>query len=118
MVDNHSSSSQYGYFRNSDIGYYAWQSLVKGGMDYMGETGIYPAQSGNPDLSWEKTWTTNLALHLGFWNRINLDVELYNKKTTDMLMDVPQSYAVNGSGKPLGQYRSNGQPGCGSHGER
>ena len=83
---------------NSDIGYYAWQSLVKGGMDYMGETGIYPAQSGNPDLSWEKTWTTNLALHLGFWNRINLDVELYNKKTTDMLMDVPQSYAVNGSG--------------------
>ena len=83
---------------NSDIGYYAWQSLVKGGMDYMGETGIYPAQSGNPDLSWEKTWTTNLALHLGFWNRVNLDVELYNKKTTDMLMNVPQSYAVNGSG--------------------
>ena len=29
---------------NSDIGYYAWQSLVKGGMDYMGETGIYPAK--------------------------------------------------------------------------
>jgi len=83
---------------NSDIGYYAWQSLVKGGMDYMGETGIYPAQSGNSNLSWEKTWTTNLALHLGFWNRVNLDVELYNKKTTDMLMDVPQSYAVNGSG--------------------
>ena len=55
MVDNHSSSFlSTGTSGNSDIGYYAWQSLVKGGMDYMGETGIYPAQSGNPDLSWEK----------------------------------------------------------------
>lgn len=88
---------------NSEIGYYDAQSLVKGGMDYMGETGIYPSQNGNPDLSWEQTWSTNLALHLGFWNRLNLDVEVYNKKTTNMLMLVPQSYAVNGSGK----YRDN-----------
>lgn len=83
---------------NSEIGYYASQSLVKGGMDYMGETGLYPSQNGNPDLSWEQTWSTNLALHLGFWNRVNMDVELYNKKTTNMLMSVPQSYSVNGSG--------------------
>lgn len=83
---------------NSEIGYYDSQSLVKGGIDYLGESGIYPSQNGNPDLSWEQTWATNLALHLGFWNRLNLDVELYNKKTTNMLMSVPQSYAVNGSG--------------------
>ena len=38
---------------NSEIGYYDSQSLVKGGIDYLGESGIYPSQNGNPDLSWE-----------------------------------------------------------------
>ena len=50
-----------------------------------------PSQPGNEDLGWEKTWTSNLAFHLGFWNRLNVDLELYNKRTTDMLMRVPQS---------------------------
>ena len=47
----------------------------------------------------ENTWTTNLALHFGFWNRLNVDLELYNKKTTDMLMSVPLAYSQsNGYG--------------------
>lgn len=83
---------------NSEIGYFEHLALVRGGLDYLGETGIYPAQAGNKDLSWEQTWSTNLALHLGFWNRLNVDVEFYNKKTTNMLMEVPESYAINGFG--------------------
>ena len=49
--------------------------------------------------TWESTWTTNLGLHFGFWNRLNADLELYAKRTTDMLMSVPVSYAQsNGYG--------------------
>ena len=58
-----------------------------------------PVQPGNEKLTWENTWTSNLAFHFGFWGRLNVDLELYNKKTTDMLMNVPLSYAQsNGYG--------------------
>ena len=53
---------------------------------------------GNEELKWEKLWTTNIAIHLGFFNRINLDAEFYNKKTTNMLMAVPVAYADAGYG--------------------
>ena len=74
---------------NSEIPNYEHLALVTGGQNYFGNAGIAPTQPGNEELSWEKLWTTNVALHLGFWNRLNLDVELYNKKTTDMLMAFP-----------------------------
>ncbi|MBO5419068.1 MAG: TonB-dependent receptor [Bacteroidales bacterium] len=84
---------------NSEIPNYEHLALVGGGFDYVGDAGLAPIQPGNEDLTWENTWTTNLAFHLGFWNRLNVDFELYNKKTTDMLMQVPVSYAAsNGYG--------------------
>ena len=83
---------------NSSIPNYDHLALVAGGANYMDNVGIYPLQSGNENLGWEKLWTTNLALHLGVLHRINLDVEFYNKLTTDMLMSVPVSYADKGEG--------------------
>ena len=83
---------------NSSIPNYDHLALVGGGANYNDNMGIYPMQSGNENLGWEKLWTTNVALHLGFWNRLNLDVEFYNKLTTDMLMSVPVSYADKGEG--------------------
>ena len=73
-------------------------ALVSGGLNYYGDAGMTPSQPGNEDLGWEKTWTTNLGFHFGFWNRLNVDFELYNKRTSDMLMQVPQSYADKGYG--------------------
>ena len=83
---------------NSSIPNYEHLALVSGGADYVGTAGIAPTSQGNEDLSWESTWTTNLGLHFGFWNRLNIDLELYNKKTTNMLMYVPKSYSDNGFG--------------------
>ena len=84
---------------NSEIPNYEHLALIGGGYDYIGTAGVAPVQPGNESLTWENTWTTNLAFHLGFWNRLNVDVELYNKLTTDMLMSVPLSYAEsNGYG--------------------
>ena len=84
---------------NSEIPNYEHLALVGGGFDYVGDAGIAPVQPGNESLTWESTWTTNIALHLGFFSRLNVDFELYNKKTTDMLMQVPVSYAAsNGYG--------------------
>ena len=84
---------------NSEIPNYEHLALVGGGSDYVGDAGVAPLQPGNESLTWENTWTSNLAFHFGFWNRLNVDLELYNKKTTDMLMAVPLAYSQsNGYG--------------------
>ena len=84
---------------NSEIPNYEHLALIGGGSDYVGDAGVAPLQPGNEDLTWENTWTSNLAFHFGFWNRLNVDLELYNKKTTDMLMAVPLAYSQsNGYG--------------------
>ena len=83
---------------NSSIPNYEHLALVSGGSDYFGNAGIAPSQPGSDNLGWEKLWTTNLAFHLGFWNRLNVDIEFYNKRTSDMLMLVPESYANKGYG--------------------
>lgn len=84
---------------NSEIPNYEHLALIGGGSDYVGDAGVAPYQPGNEDLTWENTWTTNLAFHMGFWNRLNVDLEFYNKKTTDMLMRVPLAYSQsNGYG--------------------
>ena len=84
---------------NSSIPNYEHLALVGGGSDYVGNAGVVPIQPGNEELEWESTWTTNLGFHFGFWNRLNVDLELYDKETTNMLMEVPLSYATsNGFG--------------------
>ena len=83
---------------NSSIPNYEHLALISGGMDYVGDAGITLAQPGNEDLGWEKPWTSNFALKLGFWNRLNVDLELYYKKTSDMLMEVPQPTSDKGYG--------------------
>ncbi|MBR4148578.1 MAG: SusC/RagA family TonB-linked outer membrane protein, partial [Rikenellaceae bacterium] len=83
---------------NSSIPNYVHSALVGGGLDYVGDAGIAPIQPGNENLGWERPWTTNFGAHLGFWNRLNVDVEAYYKRTSDMLMEVPKSYTDQGFG--------------------
>ena len=83
---------------NSEIPNYDHLALAGGGGNYLGDAGLAPLTKGNEELKWEKLWTTNIAIHLGFFNRINLDAEFYNKKTTNMLMAVPVAYADAGYG--------------------
>lgn len=83
---------------NSEIPYFDHLALVSGGWTYMDTAGIAPQQKGNEKLSWETTWTTNLGFHLGFFDRLNVDLELYHKRTSDILMEVPQSYSEGNNG--------------------
>ena len=83
---------------NSTIPNYEHLELVGGGLIYDGIAGIGPIQPGNSDLGWEKLMTYNLGLRLGFFDRINITAEAYHKRTTNMLMMVPVSYAENGYG--------------------
>lgn len=83
---------------NSEIPPYDHLALVSGGLNYAGDAGIAPEQRGNEKLGWEALWTTNVGLHLGFFNRLNVTAEFYNKLTTNMLMEVPVPMADGGYG--------------------
>jgi len=50
--------------------------------------GYAPITVNNPSLGWEKTFQTNVGFDLGlFNNRVNLTVDAYKKKTTDLLLN-------------------------------
>ncbi len=55
---------------------------------------------GNPDLGWEKSTTTNIGIDFSvFKNRIDLNVDLYNIDTDDILMarSLPPSTGAGGA---------------------
>jgi TonB-dependent starch-binding outer membrane protein SusC len=50
--------------------------------------GLMVAQNPNPNLKWEKTGEVNIGLDFGvFENRIKGSVDVYDKKTTDLIYD-------------------------------
>jgi len=52
-------------------------------------TGVAPFRNPNPNLKWESTDQTNVALDYGFMdNRFTGSLEYYTKKTKDLLLEV------------------------------
>lgn len=71
------------------IGNFAAQGLWTGGTGYQGNPGIAPQQLGNPDLQWERTRQISLGLDVSLLNdRISLEANVYDKYTTNGLMQV------------------------------
>lgn len=56
---------------------------------YAGAPGAAPYQKGNPDLTWEKINSSNLGIDLALWNRVDLAVDIYNKKSDGLLYQKP-----------------------------
>ena len=84
--------TSYGQIGNADIGNYTWQPLYAYGSNYLGEVGSAPDQPGNYNLTWEKNNPFNIGVDAGILNdRITFIVDLYHRKTTDMLLNVPIS---------------------------
>jgi TonB-linked SusC/RagA family outer membrane protein len=53
-------------------------------------TGTAPMQLANPNLKWETTTQYDVGVDIGFFNsRVNLVADVYTKKTTDLLLNVP-----------------------------
>ncbi|ROI07676.1 SusC/RagA family TonB-linked outer membrane protein [Chryseobacterium sp. H3056] len=68
---------------------YALYSYTSNYNDYAaaGYSGLY-----NPNLSWETVNPLNVGVDLGFWNnRLTLSAEYFNKKTKDLIYNLPLS---------------------------
>lgn len=76
---------------NSSIGNYQSLATVGTGLYNAGTTfGISAA--GNPLLSWETQRQINFGISGTVFNRLNFDIEYYNRKTSNMLVSVPYAF--------------------------
>ncbi len=65
--------------------------LYSFGKDYNSVPGTLYTQIENKDLSWEKNNTLSLALEGRIFEKLSFELEYFNKKTTDLLLEVPTS---------------------------
>lgn len=74
-------------------------------------TGVSPVSNANPNLKWEETDQTNLALDYGFMqNRFTGSLEYYVKNTKDLLLtvSVPQPAVASTSLENIGKVQNKG----------
>lgn len=90
----------YGLLGNADISPYQYQSTVSFDhvwyyLNNVKVTGALPTTPANPNVKWESQYSTDLGLDLALFNhQLTITVDYFNKKTQDMLVNVPISYAA------------------------
>ncbi|WP_338356514.1 SusC/RagA family TonB-linked outer membrane protein [Yeosuana marina] len=77
-----------------NVGYYPSSPLFIAGSStsqYLPGVSLYSASAFNPDLTWEKTTTSNIGLDFDFFNHsfISGSVDFYMKDTKDLLARTP-----------------------------
>ena len=94
---------------NSEIDNYRSLGLT-GKTQYNGDAGLVIAQPSNKELGWEKQIQSNVGLTARLFDRVNIDVNYYNRKTKNMLMSTPLAYTTGFSSMMLnvGQLTNNG----------
>ena len=84
-----------GVVGNQEIGDYQFAATVsptETPFIYNGQETVayYIVNKANPDLKWEKTASYNVGISSGFFqNRLNVTLDAYYKKTSDLLLQVP-----------------------------
>lgn len=77
---------------NSGIGNY--QALATVGSILYNSTPAWGVSSpGNPDLAWEEQTKTTVGVAGTLFNRLNFNIEAYNRITDNMLVSVPYPYS-------------------------
>lgn len=82
--------ASYGVNGNNNISPYRQYGTYTSS-SYNGVTGLRPSTPANSKLSWEKNYSWNVGLDFRFMKRFSGSVDLYTRKTTDMLLSKAQS---------------------------
>ncbi|MCV9930762.1 TonB-dependent receptor [Flavobacterium sp. LS1R47] len=88
-INNLKLRASYGSVGNRPTGLYLHLPLYSVSSGYNENPGALISQIGNPDLSWEKTFTTGVGLDISLLNRINITLDYYDKDTSGLLYEVP-----------------------------
>lgn len=94
-MDQLSAKISYGTTGNSSISDYMYYGLVSSsGVQYEGQSGTLISSQSISDLTWETVGQLNIGLEANLFNRLNVSLDYYNKKTSNMLLDIPYSYTT------------------------
>lgn len=94
-LDQLQAKFSYGSVGNSSgLDPYMAFGLVGSGYMYNAQSGTAIKNPANPDLTWEVVKSTNIALSTRLFDRVNIDLEYYNRNTENMLMEIPYSYTT------------------------
>jgi TonB-linked SusC/RagA family outer membrane protein len=96
---------------NDNIGSWAYTDLYS--LSKASDVAMSPSfnRLGNPDITWETTTNFNVGVEFGLWNnRLTGNVDVYNKKTTDLLfwLSIPESAGTRGYYGNVGDIRNTG----------
>ncbi|MEE1233665.1 MAG: TonB-dependent receptor, partial [Phocaeicola sp.] len=83
--------ASYGVNGNQPGSLYGYMGLYSYGQSYIGNSGSYESSMPNPKLGWEKNYNLNVGIDLGFFNRLFVSLEYYNRDTKDLLYSLPIS---------------------------
>jgi outer membrane receptor protein involved in Fe transport len=95
---------------NFNIGNYQSYGLYQF-VSYNGQTASVPSQVANPDLTWEKNFNYDFGVDaVAFKNRLTATVEYFNRKTSNLLADVPKSQTTGFSSRieNVGEMKNHG----------
>lgn len=82
-----------GVVGNQEIGDYEYSLNYKAGR-YDGSSSYSKSNAANDGLKWETTTSYNVGFDLALWsNRLSFVADLYYKKTSDLLLEVPVGFA-------------------------
>src|SRR5690606_23778365 len=100
----------YGLTGNANIGNYQSLGLFSFATQYANNSGSFPSQMVNSDLTWEKAESLNFGLDLSMFNRISLNVDLYDKTTKGLLLNVekPLTSGFSSVTRNVGSIRNRG----------
>ncbi|TDP04092.1 SusC/RagA family TonB-linked outer membrane protein [Flavobacterium sp. 245] len=89
----------YGELGNNTLGVYAYSPTINAFAGYDFNNTLAPGTTVvsaiDPNVHWEKTATSNVAVELGFFdNDLQITAEYYQKKSTDLLIGVPLPYST------------------------
>jgi TonB-linked SusC/RagA family outer membrane protein len=90
---------------------YGWRSLTSYTSKYMELPGGGVSSIADANLSWETSYTYNVALEFGFFDqRLGGSVEYFNRDSKDLLQDVPISTVTGFSStlRNVGEINNNG----------
>lgn len=98
--------ASYGVLGNErSLNPFQYAATIGSGRNYVfGDDGLVigysPNAPANPDLKWEQTATTNIGIDAVFLKNFNLSLDVYNKKTSNMLQTVKQPFYAGYNGDP------------------
>ena len=103
--------ASWGVNGNDQIGDFRFVSTVGGARNYVFGledrlvNGVSPNAIANPDLRWEQTTQINVGIDAKLFRRLSLTLDLFQKITDDMLLDIAVPGYVGNAG-PVGNIAS------------